>query len=263
MSLSSAWADKPFEVTIDSDVLKQAQHTVDAAQGNLTSDVLHDAQSVVNTIRTPEYQKRIKTLQHALRQRIGGAFKPAGEMTESTSVNNTQGDKKHNISHNSRVYVFISSAMSKRVLRKKIKAVAKIPNGVLVLRGFVGGAKTVTPTLKFIVDILKKEASCEGLACELYAVEVNIDPIRFARYGINRVPAVVYEPEEQFMGYCKGDALKKSSDRLVVYGEATLKYALETLQAEQPAPGLSDLIAQLEPTPWEYQKKTGRSDPEP
>lgn len=247
-TFSTAWAEKPFEVPVNPEMQALAEK---AAQVTIDEKTKKDVEKLMETIRSPEYQARVKAFQESV-------AKSAGVQFSATQDKNDVGDSPVNaLGTASRVYVFISSAQSPLALRKTISDAARLRNVVLVLRGFIGGAKTVKPTMKFIADILKKDADCEGPSCELHAVEVNIDPIRFSRYGINRVPAVVYEPHEQFIGHCDGDALATKSDRLVVYGESSLQYALQMMHDAQPAEGLPDLIAKLEPIPWEQQEKNG------
>ncbi len=215
---------------------------------------MKDVKQVMKTVRSPEYQARIESFKASISQAMGAQFSPSGT-SETTDASN----KEHSTEpDNGRLYVFISSTMPESALRKKVREVSRLSNAVVVLNGFIGGAKKVKPTIEFIANILKKDSACKGPQCDLYAVEVNIDPIRFTRYGINRVPAVVYEPDEKFMGYCDGDALTTHSDRLVVYGESSLQYALEMMQEEQPSQGLPELIAQLEPIPWENRHHNGQ-----
>lgn len=254
IAVSTAWAEKPFEFHISPEMRSIA---AESAQVEIDKSVQQSAAQSVKTVQSPEYQARVKAIQDSLVGAAGATF--SASSAENAAKDSTNDDAI--TSSNSRVYLFVSSSLGKASLRSKVEEAAKLPNAVLVLRGFVGGAKTVTPTIKFIADILKKDTDCQGLQCELHAIEFNIDPIRFARYGITRVPAVVYEPNETFLGHCDGDALATKSDRLVVYGEASLQYALETMHDEQPTPGLPDLIAKLEPIPWEYRNQSGRTRP--
>ena len=201
---------------------------------------------LVKTVQSPEYQQKIEHYRELLLRAGGVEFTPAGQTATADKASDTDA-----LSSNARLYVFISSSLPEAALRRYVRDVAQLKQGVLVLRGFIGGAHTVKPTVQFIANLLKKDATCTGFHCPMYAVEVHIDPIRFTRYAIERVPALVFEPNESFLGYCDPTSLSQATASLVVYGDARLQYALERLHEAQPAPGLSSLIARLEPVPWE------------
>jgi len=255
LAISTAWAEKPFDYQVNPEAVQQAQHAADIARKNAAgAAAIQDVQSVVDVVRSPEYQARLEEYRASISRVLGVDFTPSLSSDEQTDPDVK---KEQSLNKNGRLYVFVSSAMQEDALRRKVKEVSTLPNAVLVLNGFIGGAKKIKPTISLIANLLKKDSSCEGVNCDLYAVEVNIDPLRFSRYGITRVPAVVYEPDEQFLGYCDGDALKTPSDRLVVYGESSLQYALEAMHQEQPAEGLLEIIAHLEPIPWESRHHNG------
>lgn len=111
---------------------------------------------------------------------------------------------------NERIYLFISSSMPRETTRRYIADIDRLnmpaaPIGItVVMRGFIGGMKKAGPTLEFMRNILLKNQNCtdDGSrdGCEAYVVEVQIDPILFSQFGIEKVPALVYVRGADFSG---------------------------------------------------------------
>ncbi len=121
--------------------------------------------------------------------------------------------------------LFISSSIPQHVLRTYAKDLEK-QNGVMILRGIIGGIKYFKPTAEFIADFLKKSPHCKdspSKMCERYKVNVIIDPILFREYNIDKVPAFTIHGKENFTAYCQKDTpLNKAS--FVSYGDYSIKY---------------------------------------
>jgi predicted DsbA family dithiol-disulfide isomerase len=66
--------------------------------------------------------------------------------------------------------------------------------------------------------------------CRRYQVPIKIDPTLFERYGITRVPAVVYAGEK---------------DSFKIQGDAGLDYLLERINRDAKSTTLAKLINQL------------------
>lgn len=135
------------------------------------------------------------------------------------------------------VFLFVSSSVPLSTLRHYVDASSRISgNVVFVLRGFVGGGKKVRPTLDFVRSFLPLEEGSPVPA------EVVVDPLLFRKYRIEMVPAVVFDPslrmEEIHSPAGEGDFY-------VVYGDASLGYALEVINREAKSPYLDSLLNQL------------------
>ncbi|SMN15747.1 hypothetical protein CRYPA_1752 [uncultured Candidatus Thioglobus sp.] len=101
-----------------------------------------------------------------------------------------------------RLYLFVSSSIPKTKMRQYAKDLVKYPNAQMVMRGFIGGAKKMQPTMAYIKSIIVKNESCINISCKNYNTKINIDPVLFNRYGINKVPTLVYVDELSGGGYC-------------------------------------------------------------
>lgn len=109
-----------------------------------------------------------------------------------------------------KVYIFISSSLNKSLIQNYFKRLENVNTEVtFILRGLVGGAKKVMPTMLWIKDILTKK---DGTS---YAFDIWIDPEKTLKHKIDRVPAILYTNDgEDFIAYGGVDvgfAIKKIS----------------------------------------------------
>ena len=111
-----------------------------------------------------------------------------------------------------KIYILMSSSVPDIVWKNYICYVENNHlNAVFVLRGFIGGIKNgIKPTLNYIQHLIKGW-SCKGKTSTIHNVEIDIDPRLFEKYGINRVPAVIYNGK-------------------ISYGDWSLDYHLEKLK---------------------------------
>ena len=82
--------------------------------------------------------------------------------------------------------------------------------------------------------------------CELLPVALIVDPLLFRRYGIDRVPAVVYARglKAEDSGLSEGDTRNTAiANSHTVYGDANLEYIIEKLHRETGSKTLADLLA--------------------
>ena len=158
------------------------------------------------------------------------------------------GQKGACLAANERIYLFISSSVPERTLRTYMEQIAalKDPNVVVLMRGFIDGMKKMGPTLQFIQGLLEKVPS-QGLSGGLYGVNVEVDPLLFRRYGIDRVPAVVYVPdiEVERPGSEGFLADAKVSQWYVFYGDSALSYSLKRINEEAKSASLAGVIRGL------------------
>ncbi len=142
------------------------------------------------------------------------------------------------LSSNERVYVLVSSSIPKDTLRAYVQSVNQLQdhNVIIAFRGFIGGVKNYQPTVDYIESLLKQDTQCQNTInsqCEYYQASFNIDPLVFRKFQVNQVPAVVYVDNVQMQDPGKSIGLDKNLKAPVtshiIYGDSTLKYALERL----------------------------------
>lgn len=139
------------------------------------------------------------------------------------------------------VVVFVSASMPMETLRNYARSLVKV-KGALVLRGGIEGLKKIGPTLAFSQRVLKIDPYCTE-NCPLFKVPLLIDPLLFHQYQITQVPAIAFQPEGLVQG-CDRSTTASAAD--VIYGDISLKGALDRLNQLNPHPKLNNLLTQLE-----------------
>ncbi|NQY62900.1 MAG: conjugal transfer protein TrbC [Alteromonadaceae bacterium] len=129
-------------------------------------------------------------------------------------------NKEKQIEMGDRVVLFVSSSMPQSVLRTYARDLSKI-NGVMILRGFIGGISKMMPTKNWIRKLIVVNKNCDSVGCETINLNVAFDPDRFTQNGIDKVPALIYEKNMDLSAYCKKS--DKNKAKFVVYGDASLK----------------------------------------
>ena len=114
------------------------------------------------------------------------------------------------------------------------------------MRGFIEGMTKIQPTISFIGSVLQRDPSCNPLEgeCEMLPVALVIDPLLFRRYGIDRVPAVVYARgvKAEDSGLSEGDTKNTTiAEHHTVYGDASLEYLIEKIWRETGSRSLKEL----------------------
>lgn len=161
------------------------------------------------------------------------------------------------LAQDERIYLFVSSSMPKKTLSTYIQAVDKVgdANVTLVLRGLVGGAQQILPTIEFFNSVLAKDPDCNPLddparGCESYQVGLVVDPLLYQRYEVSQVPTLVYArgvkrtagEEDGSEGLCENVAIGQSWS---VSGDVSIEYMLERINSEAQSETLSAYVAAL------------------
>lgn len=137
-----------------------------------------------------------------------------------------------------RLLVAISSSLPEETIRAYARQLEGIPEAVLVLRGFIGGARSVTPTVEWIEKALRKKPSCKD--CGHYRVDIVVDPLAYQMLGIKRVPAMTFLPGVQDLRHCDAETLRAAS---VAYGAVSVHGAMNAIAKDVAIP--AGLMAKL------------------
>ncbi len=195
--------------------------------------------------RSGEFQRRLTVEQERLKREIFGSkiqefYQGSPEVAAAMAGE---------LPTNERLYIFISSSMQGNTLRNYVRDVARLrdPNVKLVMRGLVGGVRFIKPTMRFVSSILLKDPACdpEKSRCERHAAGVNVDPLLFSRYGIDRVPAIVYARNVSPLDTRLSEGMGKNAtvgDSYTIYGDVALSYALERFRSETNSQALEPMI---------------------
>lgn len=222
------------------DAMKRSEKTKVEIPKNVNSKGLKAAEKTDEYLKTKDFLNRLDEEKKKLKKSFGVQETPMESKINNTSL----------IAKSDRLYIFISSSVPRETLMAYIRDMdhLKEPNIILCLRGFVGGMRKVRPTLDFISSLVKKDPSCKSDRCEFYRANIDIDPLAFRYFDINRVPAVAFaenvnmENVEQSIG-TPGNVKAKGRTN-VIYGDMPLSYILTRMSATHPR--LKKLVNKLE-----------------
>lgn len=155
------------------------------------------ARDVSDWLRSPEHLGRLEAEKTRLQREMLGQVLEA--VPEASGSGRSPSGR---LPPTDRIYLFISESIPSETLRNYARDIADLgdPGIVMVLRGFVGGMKHVLPTRRFVLDVLRKDIACDPedqSECDLYPVNLVIDPLLFRRYDVREVPTVVYAKVDQ------------------------------------------------------------------
>ena len=173
-------------------------------------------------------------------RRHEGKLQNAPETATPGGAKDDGSESKGNQAVSGRLVVALSSSMPESMLREYMRQLAGIPEAIVILRGFIGGARTVAPTGIWVEQMRREQASCR--TCAHRAVEVVVDPLSYRMLGIAKVPAVAYLPGVQDLKHCDAEKLQASA---VIYGAVSVASALKQLDREGVAVPPA-LLARLE-----------------
>jgi type-F conjugative transfer system pilin assembly protein TrbC len=201
------------------------------------------AEELFRHYRSPEYQRQLAAERNRIETEVFGKAAPP-------PVENGPAEAAGRLAPDERIYVFVSASLPMETLRNYAADIVGSgePNLALVLRGFIGGARQIGPTARFTEQVIKKDPGCDpqdGSACTAMSVPILVDPLLFRRYGIERVPAVVYVRGVSVLDADQSEGRPENAqagDHFAVYGDAGLPYVLELIQREAKSAGLAALL---------------------
>ncbi len=196
---------------------------------------LKAAEETSQLFHSPEFQERVQCEQQRLEKEVFGQYTaPWKRKSQQTAAE--QAGPQGSLAAGEKVLLFISSSVPDETVHAYIAGLDKAaePNVLLVMRGMVGGMSHARANKgqSYFSRILKKELECPQTEtpCERYEVPIHLQPSLFTRYGITRVPAVVYEYE--------GNAF-------FIQGDAGLDFLLERINREAKSTGITKLIKKI------------------
>jgi hypothetical protein len=215
VAVSAGAADGPLEERLDN--LNQQVSKVDIDREQLEKvvplDIQEKVDQIVSLYHSPAYQQKLKQEQVRIRAILG----IEGQEEGGEGIGSLKGLTGRS------VYVFASSSVPLRTLRNYAAGMVTQEGyaPVMVFCGFVDGAGKIGPTVKLIGDIIKVDSGCDMTSgqCDTWPVSVTVDPMKFRQFGIQKVPAIVLDRGEK-------------KDPLILYGDVSLKYALERFESE-------------------------------
>jgi type-F conjugative transfer system pilin assembly protein TrbC len=202
------------------------------------------AEDAFEFYQSEEFQKKVALERERIQKEVFGR--------EPYYKDSKKGSSMGGLGANERIYVFLSSSIPTETVRRYTSAAGALGdrNVRFVMRGFIGGARYVKPTLRFVKDLLLEDRACDPLKspCRTYDTTVVIDPMLFERYHITRVPAFVYATASDLKDPEKSEGLESNINIRAfhtVYGDVNFEYVLQAFEKETHSAGVSALLAGL------------------
>jgi type-F conjugative transfer system pilin assembly protein TrbC len=225
--------------------------TIKVPSNSYEKEAQKKASNIVEKIYSDDFQKELQTRTERLKNTI---FKD--HISSFATTTGTSGDKGKAesglLSQDERLYVFVSSSVPLQTLRNYAASIDKIgdPRIVMVMRGFVGGLKDWKAMLDFASRVLVKNPSCDTgkEQCDLYAANLQVDPLLFRRYDVRLVPTIVYARGVHRVDPAMSEGVSDAagvSEFYLVQGDVSLEYFLETIRRETRSTSVEAVLAAL------------------
>lgn len=206
------------------------------------------AEKTESVFQSPQFQGRLKAETERIKHELfGGAVEQYYPDIDNAVL--SQGK----LGPEERIYVFVSGSMPLQTIRNYATSIAKYGDSriMMVLRGFVGGVGKIQPTIDLVGRVMQRDLSCNPATdgeCEIFSVQFGVDPLLFRRFGIDRVPAVVYARgiKTQDASLSEGDSNNAAvTEHWSAFGDASLEYIINQIQRESGSQSLLNLAGFL------------------
>lgn len=221
-------------IQITPEMMNSAQNALSNQGKELTEFDLQKAEEFSQKITSYSKSTEFQEKQNDLKSMV---YRTAGVKEEAGTDNGPE-------LVSDQVVMFVSSSMPLQTLRNYARDLSKI-NGVMVMRGTVGGISKMGATMKLTHDALRADPTCEGAGCKMWNTQMLIDPVIFRVYDIQQVPALIYQPNMHIQSYCDGlENINRASE--IIYGDASVNGMLTRLNQLVPNTNVQALIKRLE-----------------
>lgn len=229
-----ATGNNPMLINVSQEMMDTARKIQEQTKENITSQQQEAARQFAFSISEFSKSDAFIKKQQAVKAQVLGAS-GLTEEKEKQDGPTLAGNQ---------VVMFVSSSMPLVTLRNYARDLSKV-GGVMVMRGTVGGISKMVETVTLTRNVLVADPTCEGAKCKMWGTEMLIDPMLFRIYDVNKVPALIYQPDMNIQSYCDGlEKVNKAST--IVYGDSSVRKLLERMDAISPDEKVKSLIHKLE-----------------
>ena len=214
---------------------QELQRTIELPDSN-NSAAKAAAHSVANQVDSDEFLQRLNVEKEKIRQVLFNGF--AGETGE---VKEGEQSLVGQLPSDEKIFILFSETVPKETVRTYVRDLDLLADNkiALVLRGFVGGVKTVMPTMEYIESLIVKEEECKKTIqkqCDIYNAIIQIDPLVYRKFGVQRVPAFIYVKgavlHDADFSIGNENNLNSKAIYNILYGDVSLNYVLDRFADE-------------------------------
>ncbi len=244
------WKEVPVEEMAVSDLSAslakagQLAGTLTVPRNSAEEEMRGAADKLYSYYRSDEFQGRVRAETEKIRNQV------FGESFARFYPDSVREEGRGRLGESERVYIFVSSSMPLETVRNYAASVSRLRDShvLMVMRGFVGEMTKIRPTIDFVSSVLKEDPSClfAESDCRMRQGNLIVDPLLFRRYGIDRVPAVVYVRGLKSVDAALSEGDMKNScvsSSYTAFGDASLEYILDMVGRESGAVSLKEICA--------------------
>lgn len=195
------------------------------------------AKQTADVFHSPEFQDRMQCEQQRLEKEVFREYISPWEK-EAPQADSGKTKEPNSLAATERVYLFLSSSVPVAIIHAYLANIARVGDAGLspVMRGAVQGIGNKKANTQYFSQLLKTDPDCQDeripkKICQRLQVVIKVNPPLFTKYGITRVPAVVYVKDE---------------DAFIIQGDAGLDYLLERINREAKSTTLAGLIKKIQ-----------------
>jgi conjugal transfer pilus assembly protein TrbC len=222
-----------YELNDVSAIMEKAEEdakTMNLPMNKYSEKGLKAAKQTTEIFYSPEFQEKVKCEQQRLEREVFANYIAPWKKKKQQMEKVLKGS----LSSAEKVYLLFSSSVPDATIQTYIATIVKAgdSNIVPVMRGWVSSMAGTQVNAEYFSRILKKDPTCRNTKepCQHYQVGIKLKPTLFTKYGITRVPAVVYENDK---------------DAYLIQGDAGLDYLLEKINREAKSSTLTSLIKKM------------------
>lgn len=197
------------------------------------------AKQTAEVFRTPEFQSSIEREQKRLHNEVFKKYTATYEKQKQEEVGPDPLEDKEQQKTTQKIYLFISSSLPDETIHTYLADISRVNSGAVsivpVMQGMINGIKDREANKKYFSRILKEDMDCiddhqHRTACDRFKTNILFQPPLFIKYGIERVPALVYDNDDKVF---------------LIQGDAGLDYLLERINREAKQESLENLISKI------------------
>lgn len=197
------------------------------------------AQQTAEVFKTPEFQSSIEREQKRLNNEVFKKYTATCEKKKQEEVGPDPLEDKEQQNITQKIYLFISSSLPDETMHAYLADISRANSGAVsivpVMQGMINGIQDRGANKKYFSRILKEDMDCvddyqHQKACDRFKTNILFQPPLFAKYGIEQVPALVYDNDGQIF---------------IIQGDASIDYLMERINREAKQKRLGTLISKI------------------
>lgn len=205
------------------------------------------AEETRKEVNTKEYKQKIQNYKdYIFNDKDLNFDEKMGNYKQEIKKKDTVNYKNNYLRNDERIIIAISSSIPESTIKNYFKELENVNSDVLfVLNGFIGNnPKKIMPTIKYVNELLNKD---NGNEKDKFNFRIDVNPKLFAKYNIEKVPAIIYVENYNPFLEIQGNGLNENNDEnvFISYGDSNISYVLEKINKDAKSENLNKFLTNL------------------